>query len=98
MTFMATAYCKGTTTAAGTAVAEGIVAADPAVLPIGTLIRVTGLSRQYGDLFTVMDTGPKIRGRRVDVYVGNCAEATRFGRRSVRVAVLRPHAKAVKPV
>src|SRR5580698_6239422 len=36
MMFLATAYCRGTTTAVGTTVVEGIVAADPALLPIGT--------------------------------------------------------------
>jgi 3D (Asp-Asp-Asp) domain-containing protein len=92
MTFTATAYCKGTTTAVGTAVAEGIVAADPTLLPIGTVIQVTGMSRPYDGVFTVMDTGPKILGRRVDVYIADCAEAVRFGRRSVSVTVLREHA------
>jgi hypothetical protein len=37
MTFMATAYCKGTATSVGTPVAEGIVAADPKLLPIGAV-------------------------------------------------------------
>jgi 3D (Asp-Asp-Asp) domain-containing protein len=89
MTFMATAYCTGTATAVGTPVAEGIVAADPTLLPIGTVIRVTGLSKPYRVDYTVMDTGPRIRGRRLDVYIADCAQAVRFGRRSVGVTVLR---------
>jgi 3D (Asp-Asp-Asp) domain-containing protein len=89
MTFMATAYCKGTATSVGTPVAEGIVAADPKLLPIGTVIRVTGLSKSYRGDYTVMDTGPRIRGRRLDVYIADCAQAVRFGRRSVGVTVLR---------
>jgi rare lipoprotein A len=93
MTFMATAYCTGTATgtatSAGTPVAEGIVAADPTLLPIGTVIRVTGLSKSYRGDYTVMDTGSRIRGRRLDVYIADCAQAVRFGRRSVGVTVLQ---------
>jgi len=78
--FVATAYCVGTVTATGTLVANGTVAADPTVLPLGTKIRVTGVPRPYEGIYTVRDTGPNIRGHRVDVYVG---------RRSVQVSVLR---------
>jgi 3D (Asp-Asp-Asp) domain-containing protein len=86
---MATAYCKGTATAVGTKVAEGVIAADPRLLPFGTVIRVTGQSKAYRGNYTVMDTGPRIRGRRLDVYIADCAQAVRFGRRSVGVTVLR---------
>lgn len=90
MGFLATAYCTGTITASGTAVAEGVAAADPTLLPIGTVIRVTGAAKPYDNrVYTVMDTGPKIRGRRLDLYIARCAEAIRFGRQSVRVTVLR---------
>jgi 3D (Asp-Asp-Asp) domain-containing protein len=85
---MATAYCSGTITAAGTTVAEGIVAADPTLLPLGTVIRIAGLAKPYDGIYTVMDTGPKIQGRRVDLYIADCSKATRFGRRSVQVTVL----------
>jgi 3D (Asp-Asp-Asp) domain-containing protein len=87
--FVATAYCVGTVTATGTLVANGTVAADPTVLPLGTKIRVTGVPRPYEGIYTVRDTGPNIRGHRVDVYVASCAQARRFGRRSVQVSVLR---------
>ena len=84
MTFLATAYCHGTVTAAGVDVREGIVAADPAVLPLGTVIRIGHTGRRDGE-YTVMDTGPKVRGRRVDLFMHDCAEARRFGRRTVLV-------------
>jgi hypothetical protein len=32
---------------------------------------------------TVMDTGLKIRGRRIDLYLSDCRQAVRFGRQSV---------------
>jgi 3D (Asp-Asp-Asp) domain-containing protein len=89
VTFLATAYCTGTVTAAGTRVAEGVVAADPLLLPFGTVIRVAGAAKPYDGVYTVMDAGPKIRGRRLDLYIAHCADATRFGRQSVQVTVLR---------
>jgi rare lipoprotein A len=89
MMFLATAYCRGTTTAVGTTVVEGIVAADPALLPIGTVIRVTGSAKPHDGVYTVMDTGAKIQGRHVDLYIADCGEAGRFGRQSVSVTVLR---------
>lgn len=89
MSFTVTAYCAGTTTAAGTRVAEGVVAADPRVLPLGTVIRLAGLDGRYNGTYTVMDTGPKVRGRHLDLYLRDCAEAVRFGRRSGRVSIAR---------
>lgn len=60
MSFTVTAYCAGKTTAAGTRVTEGVVAADPGVLPLGTVIRLAGLDGRYNGTYTVMDTGPKV--------------------------------------
>ena len=38
--FSATAYCKGTTTASGVNVRSGIAAADPDLLPVGSVIQI----------------------------------------------------------
>src|SRR5688500_13415811 len=38
--FTATAYCKGHTTASGVAVRTGIAAADPDLLPVGSVIQI----------------------------------------------------------
>jgi 3D (Asp-Asp-Asp) domain-containing protein len=89
MSFTVTAYCTGKITAGGTRVTEGVVAADPRVLPLGTLIRLAGLAGRYNGTYTVMDTGPRVRGRRLDLYLHDCAEAVRFGRRSGRVSIAR---------
>ena len=88
--FTATAYCQGTVTSSGVHVRRGLVAADPAVLPMGATIRIEHSGR-YDGIYTVMDTGPKVRGRHVDVYVDDCVAAKRFGRRSVRVTVVDDH-------
>ena len=36
-----------------------------------------------------MDTGPKVQGRMLDLYMWSCHEALRFGRRQLEVTVLR---------
>ena len=87
--FHATAYCKGTTTASGTTVRTGIAAADPVLLPVGSVIQIESLSPRYNGIYTVMDTGPAVQGREIDIYMWNCGEALDFGRRSIAINVLR---------
>src|SRR5262249_39024813 len=79
--FSATAYCKGTTTASGTAVRTGIAAADPELLPVGSVIQVESLTTRYNGIYTIMDTGPEVQGRELDIYIRSCHEALAFGRR-----------------
>jgi 3D (Asp-Asp-Asp) domain-containing protein len=87
--FNATAYCKGTTTASGVAVRTGIAAADPTLLPVGSVVNVATGDLRYNGVYTVMDTGPKVQGRILDLYMWSCHEALRFGRREIEVTVLR---------
>jgi 3D (Asp-Asp-Asp) domain-containing protein len=89
-TFEATAYCQDGVTASGVKVREGIVAADPAVLPLGSLIRVDGLDRPYNRVYHVLDTGRLVRGREIDLFMRSCDEAIKFGRRSANVSIVRP--------
>lgn len=87
--FTATFYCKGTTTASGANVKNGMAAADPDLLPIGSVIRIESLGEKYDGIYTVMDTGPKVQGRHVDVYLWSCNEALQMGRRKMNLTVLR---------
>jgi 3D (Asp-Asp-Asp) domain-containing protein len=87
--FTATAYCKGQTTASGVGVRSGIAAADPALLPVGSVIRIEQLGGRYDGVYTIMDTGPKVKGRQIDLYMWSCYEALEFGRRPVLLTVLR---------
>src|SRR5689334_1833328 len=41
--FAATAYCKGITTTAGVPVQAGIAAADPELLPVGSIVELDGV-------------------------------------------------------
>lgn len=87
--FTATAYCTGSVTASGIPVSKGMVAADPAVLPLGTRIRITRAA-PYNGTYWVLDTGGAIRKHRLDLYIPDCAAARQFGRRSVHVTVIPP--------
>jgi 3D (Asp-Asp-Asp) domain-containing protein len=87
--FTATAYCKGTTTASGVNVRTGIAAADPDILPVGSVIQVDRLGEKYNGIYTIMDTGPKVQGRHIDIYMWSCNEALELGRRTMQIVVLR---------
>jgi 3D (Asp-Asp-Asp) domain-containing protein len=87
--FSATAYCKGIVTASGVPVQSGVVAADPELLPVGSVLQIDSLPQKYNGIYTVMDTGPAVQGRHVDVYMWSCNEALEFGRRATNITVLR---------
>jgi 3D (Asp-Asp-Asp) domain-containing protein len=90
LAFSATAYCKGITTASGVAAQSGVVAADPEMLPVGSVVEIDSLTQRYNGIYTVMDTGPAVQGRHIDIYMWNCDEARyEFGRRSAGITVLR---------
>jgi 3D (Asp-Asp-Asp) domain-containing protein len=73
-------------TAAGTEPHEGTVAADPAVLPLGTRIHITGTGVYDGN-YLVTDTGAAVKGMHIDLYVPSEAEAKQFGTKKVRVEI-----------
>ena len=84
--FTATAYCLKGRTAMGHGVRRGIIAADPRVLRLGSRVNLGGGA--YSGQYLVSDTGGRIKGRRIDIWVPSCAEARRFGRRTVSLGVL----------
>jgi 3D (Asp-Asp-Asp) domain-containing protein len=86
--FVATAYCLEGITQSGVRVQPGIVAADPAVLPVGSVVRIEEPADHAG-IYTVLDTGGAIKGDRLDIYLPDCGDAQEFGRQPVSVRVLR---------
>ncbi|CAN5223226.1 hypothetical protein BH20ACI2_BH20ACI2_22560 [soil metagenome] len=81
--FSATAYCLRGKTAIGHGVRSGIIAADPRVLRLGSTVSVEGGG--YTGSYLVSDTGGKIKGKRIDIWMPSCSEARRFGRRNVQI-------------
>lgn len=62
-----------------------IIAADPAVLPLNTVVQIT---TGNGESFTakVCDTGGAINGNRIDILVGSLAEAMQLGRTQAEIS------------
>lgn len=81
--FSATAYCLSGKTALGHGVRRGIIAADPRVLKLGSKITID--AGPWSGTYLVSDTGGAIKGKKLDIWVPNCSEARKFGRRSVQV-------------
>ncbi len=84
--FVATAYCLRGRTAMGHGVRSGLIAADPRVLRLGS--RISLGAGAYSGSYLVSDTGSRIKGKKLDIWMASCSEARRFGRRNVSVSLL----------
>jgi 3D (Asp-Asp-Asp) domain-containing protein len=85
--FHATAYSLKGRTASGIQTRQGVIAADPRILPLGSVVNVR--AGEYSGVYIVHDTGKRIKGNVVDVWVPTSGEARVFGRRKVKLQVLR---------
>lgn len=93
MNMTATAYdpspqtIPGTTgrTCTGMRAGYGVIAVDPRVIPLGSIVYVEG----YG-LAIAADTGGAIKGHRIDLCYDARSTALRFGRHSVKLYILHP--------
>ena len=73
----------GNKTASGTSVRRGIIAVDPAVIPLGTKVYIPG----YGEAIAE-DTGGDIKGNRIDIAFDTYDEAINFGRQSLQIYII----------
>jgi 3D (Asp-Asp-Asp) domain-containing protein len=78
------AYHLSGSTASGLPVGVGVIAVDPAVIPLGTRVFVPG----YGPAVAA-DVGSSIRGNIIDLWMPSRAKAQAWGRRSVTITVYR---------
>lgn len=78
----AVAYYLPGTTASGLPVGVGVIAVDPAVIPLGTRVFVPG----YGPAVAA-DVGTAIRGAIIDLWMPSTAQARAWGRRSVTITI-----------
>ena len=88
LSFSATAYCRGATTTSGVAAQKGVAAADPQLLPVGSVVQVDATDIRYNGIYRSWTPGPSFRAAK-STYVWNCDEAVRFGRRPIHLVVLR---------
>lgn len=82
VTVASTGYCLRGTTATGIPVGWGVVAVDPAFIPLGTRMFVPG----YGE-GVAADTGSAVRGAMIDVWFPKCAQAQRWGLHTVTITL-----------
>lgn len=78
-------------TRTGTKAEYGVVAVDPRVIPLGTLMYIEG----YG-FGIAEDTGGAIKGNKIDVCIESQRKAMAWGRRKVKVHIF--HDKVEMPV
>jgi 3D (Asp-Asp-Asp) domain-containing protein len=75
-------------TATGTRAGKGTVAADFSVLSPGTRLSISG----YGEGI-VSDRGGSIKGNKLDIWFPSHSEALMWGRRTVRVKIIKDGTK-----
>ena len=93
---LVTAYCLSGTTRRGRYVRPGIVAADRKLFPLSRYIELYA-GEKYLGRFLIDDTGGKIRGAHIDVWVPTCREAMIFGRQHGTAMLLpRPELQVVQ--
>lgn len=85
--YEATAYSQTGITASGEYTHRHVVAADPKILPLGTRIKIKWAGAYSGE-YVVADTGAKIEGRRLDIYMPSTTKAIKFGIRPVKVKII----------
>ncbi len=82
LTVDAVAYSLPGRTASGLPVGPGVVAVDPAVIPLGTRMEVPG----YGPAIAA-DVGTAVQGLVIDLWFPTLAEARAWGRRTVTITL-----------
>lgn len=60
-----------------------VIAVDPSVIPLGSMVEVEGLG-----VFIAGDTGGAIRGNKIDIHFASIQQANSWGRRSVNIRIL----------
>ena len=76
---------KNARTATGTPTRYGVIAVDPKVVPLGSLVAIEG----YDGHFVAEDTGSAIKGAALDIWLPDATEAKRYGTQYRRVTVVR---------
>ena len=82
MTVSSTGYCLRGSTATGIPVGWGVIAVDPAVIPLGTRMFIPG----YGE-GVAADTGSAVRGATIDLWFPTCSQALAWGKRTVTITI-----------
>lgn len=63
----------------------GVVAVDPEVIPLGSMVHIPGIGYAVA-----LDTGGAIKGNRIDIYMESRDDALEWGRQKVEIKVFKP--------
>lgn len=92
--FIATAYCDRGIAKDGKSAGPWRMAVDPAIVPLGTIVRLTVPEWPAADgEWVAADVGSGVQGHSVDLWMADCALARRFGLRAA-LGVRQPQPKA----
>jgi 3D (Asp-Asp-Asp) domain-containing protein len=81
----ATAYCNDPITFTGTVPEVGrTIAVDPNVIPLGSKVYIP----QFNRVFIAEDTGGKIKGLRIDVYMEDYDTCMNWGFKDIDIYIL----------
>ncbi|MCK9267698.1 MAG: ubiquitin-like domain-containing protein [Alkaliphilus sp.] len=77
-------------TASGTKLRPGVVAVDPNVIPLGTKLYIESIDKtsDYG-YASAEDRGGSIKGNKIDLFFESAQAVKKFGRRTVKVYILK---------
>jgi len=81
----ATAYTHtGNATASGVMPKVGMIAVDPRVIPMGSMVRIEGMGT-----FKATDTGGLIKGNKIDIFMDTRGECIDFGIKKLSLQILK---------
>lgn len=89
-----TAYCNGCSGVTSTGInlrknpESKVVAVDPNVIPLGSIIEIRYNGRILGQ-YRAADTGTAIQGRKIDIFMAERSDALRWGRKNVQVRIVK---------
>lgn len=72
-------------TATGYKTKHGVIAVDPDIIPLGSMVFVPGYG--WGQ---ALDTGGKVKGKRIDVWMDSAEKARAWGNRLEIILFVRP--------
>ena len=81
--FSATAYCLTGVTWSGLEVSEKLIAVDPKVIPIGSVVEIEGIGRVIA-----ADTGGLIKKQKIDIYIPDYDDCIQWGVRPVKLKII----------
>lgn len=66
------------------------IAVDPRIIPLGSIVYIESDSPLVGGFYVAEDIGSAIKGNRIDIFMSDKNKCFEFGKRNVKVTILKP--------